>query len=215
MKNLKIKLCIILLIGLFLSPYTVGYADDNDTSKGEFQIDTDNDAPSFTLVFDSTSLITPLQDVVFWAIIEDIDNTSTELTVTLYYSDDSFVLNNVSQSMSYESSPSANNYRYNYTMTGQPAGTYYQYYYQVEDGYSIVKSGNPIYYDIQWDVSPTAGGGQKGGQPDEPTPADVVADEEGIKIKDINIQIALMTLIAIGLIIIGGRQYVKYRENKY
>lgn len=153
-KNERIKIIwISILLLIFLSNSTVIYADD-DTSEGSAQIDTDNDAPSFVLVFDSVELVEPDTNIVFYTIIEDVDNDSTELIVTLYYSDDSFVIHNVSQSMSYVSSPQADQYRYEYIFLGQPAGVYYQYYYQVEDGYSNAKDDNSgSYYDIQWETT--------------------------------------------------------------
>ena len=81
----------------------------------------------------------------------DVDNTSGELTLTIYYSNDSFVSHNESVTMSYNDTISADTYRYIYEWDGEPANTYYDYYYQVFDGEHTVKENNSgLYYDILW-----------------------------------------------------------------
>lgn len=152
-KNKGIWISLLLLIVL-LNPIG-GYAPDD--SKNSVQID--NDAPpSFVSVFDSTEsgwiswIVESDTNVTFWAIIEDIDNTSIELNVTLYYSSDVFITHFLSANLTFVSSPQMNQYQFEYEMSGQEKGTYYQYYYQGFDGETKIKDDNSgLYYVIQWD----------------------------------------------------------------
>ena len=124
--------------------------NDEGTGSGNVQIFV-NDPPSFSTVYEGTEWITPLENVTFWAIIVDIDNTSGELTTTIYYSNDSFVSHNESVTMSYNDTISADTYRFIYEWEGESSNTYYDYYYQVFDGENIVQETNGgLYYNIQW-----------------------------------------------------------------
>lgn len=155
----KIPLIIVILSLLFINPVL---ADDSD---GSFDLDYVNDAPSFSAWYDSTTLIQPEHNVTFEVTIQDIDNTSGELTVYLWYSSDIFGVSNISQIMYYSSNPSPDNYEFVYEMdgTGKVHGTYYSYYYNVYDGYNTIYQPTAyvsgIFFDIQWDNPPSDGGG--------------------------------------------------------
>lgn len=130
---------------------TVSVLSADDDSTGNFEQDTDNDAPTFVALLDQDDIVRPDVNVEFYATAYDIDNGSTELNVTLWWSDDIFTLDNHSIEMTYSSNPAINQYRYTYTFPGQADGTYLQYYYQVYDGYTTVKEDDGgIFYDIEW-----------------------------------------------------------------
>lgn len=141
------------LLFLFFSIGIV-IANDDDNVVGILTLlNVANDSPIFIDWYETDILIDPFEDVTFYADVFDVDNTSGQLTITLYYSEDSFSSQNFSVSMSYDSKISANTYRYNYTMNGRPSGTYMQYYYQAFDGENRVNEDNTgFFYDIQWSV---------------------------------------------------------------
>lgn len=151
MKIATSSLILSFLLVLMISPLLSTYADD-DTTKGDFAVDTVNDTPIFMAWFDSVEILPAQQDQLFFATILDVDNDSTELTVTLYYSSDGFSGENISQALSYFEAPDVNQYNFSWIFPGQTEGTYYEYYYQVEDGYSRVKKPTSGYYDIQWGI---------------------------------------------------------------
>jgi len=216
MKKLKVKLIIIVLIALFLQSYTMTHALEDDTSTGDFQFDSDNDAPSFSAWYDSTTLIQPEHNITFEVTVYDIDNSSGELTVYLWYSSDTFGVSNVSQIMAYSSNPNTNTYEFVFEMdgTGKTEGTYYSYYYNVFDGETTVyqpaayQSG--IFFDIQWDNPPSGPSGrQDTGVPDVTTvPAEPVA------IDDMNIVISGGTLLLGFILVMGIKIYDKYSKAK-
>lgn len=171
MKAYKIKYFIAFCFLLFIiTPIVITIADDD--SSGSFQYDGDNDAPVFIDVYDSSSLIYSNINTTFFAVIQDYDNSTTELTVKLHYSANSFsTTNNIS--LSYHSLYAIDQYRYNYTFAGQSGGTYYEYYYSVYDGNNTVYENNTgLFYDIQWETAivPSSGGGT----PDDPDPEEYV-----------------------------------------
>jgi hypothetical protein len=147
-RKILVSSCILLLF------FSIGIviANEEDNVTGYLALSNiANDSPIFTDWYNTSVLIDPFIDVSFYAEVFDIDNTSGQLTITLYYSEDSFNSQNLSVSMNYISKVSANTYRYNYTMTGRPDGTYMQYYYQAFDGENRVKEDDSgFYYDIQW-----------------------------------------------------------------
>ena len=203
------------------TPHSVAFSlPQVDKVNGTFQYDTDNDAPTYQSWYDSTTLIDPYQDVLFYVVIEDIDNTSSELTVTLYYSNDSFGTYNISKSMSYASSPSTDNYRFTYLFPGEPLGTYYQYYYQVFDGDNYVEQpaayASGILFDIQWD-NPPSGDTGGGGEPmvSEPLEITTTTVAPPADIDDVNIIISGSTLLLGFVLILGVKLYMNYRENNY
>ena len=147
---LKISIFWLLLISGLTLLLSVNAFDD--TSKGDFEVDTVNDAPVFVAWHDSDIILPPLTDELFFATISDVDNDSTELTVTLYYSDDNFAVMNDSETLVYFESPAPNQYNFSYNFPGQTGGTYYEYYYQVEDGFSRIKKPPSGYLDIQWEI---------------------------------------------------------------
>lgn len=140
---------VILLIGVFS-----GVAID-DNSLGDLLMDTVADPPSFVDWYETTELIYPTTDVSFFAEVLDIDNSSGQLTVTLYYTYSNFATQNISFTMSYVSLVALQTYRFEYTFTGMPDGTYLTYYYHAFDGTNIVKEDNSgLFYDIQWSFPP-------------------------------------------------------------
>jgi hypothetical protein len=149
-RKILVSSCLLLLF------FSIGIviANDDDNVTGYLALsNVANDSPIFMEWYETETLIDPFVDVTYYAEVFDIDNTSGQLTITLYYSEDSFSGQNLSVSMSYISKVSANTYRYEYTMTGRPSGTYMQYYYQAFDGENRVKEDNSgFFYDIQWSV---------------------------------------------------------------
>jgi len=177
-----------------------------DSSIGDFQVDTDNDPPFFVDWLDQEDTVSPYTSVLFYATILDIDNSSTELNVTLWYSNDSFSSVNVSVSMSYDSHPAANQWHFTYTFPGQAADTYYKYYYTVFDGNTTVKEDdNSNYYDIQW--LKVASGGTAYDPPGE-TPVGV--SPEIIINPDVVLGASLIAFILCSLFVILG--YDKSRK---
>ena len=125
---------------------------DEGTGSGDVQIFV-NDPPTFASVFDASQLYPPYENVTFWAIIADVDNSSNELNVTLWYSNDSWVTHNESIPMIYNDTVSADNYRFIYEFEGERQGTYYDYYYTGFDGeHNITDDNSGLYYDIDWGV---------------------------------------------------------------
>ncbi len=202
-------LVVFLGISFFLTKGVV--ANDFDESKGTVLFDFDNDPSTFESWWDSDVLVIPLQNVSFWAIVEDIDNTSTELTITLYTSNDSFNLDNNSYSMVFLQEVSPNNYKFNYTFTGQPDGTYLHYYYQVYDGETYVEEDNSgLFYDIQWQVVAIV---LPPGGPARPRTTTVDEEKRAMIVRDMNMQVVIITLVLGSLIVLGVKQYIKYREE--
>jgi len=153
-----ISLLTLLFIGFFVVNSV--YAQDDD-SDGSFEVDTDNDAPSFADFLDQQDAVGPYIDLVVYATILDIDNSTTELNVTFWYSNDTFISNNISVIMAYISNPSTNQYYFTHTLTGQADQTYYQYYYMVDDGNTTVKEDDSgTYFSVQW--LKTGSGGSPG-----------------------------------------------------
>lgn len=157
MRNIKTAVTIVVVLILLLSlsgVVVIVHANPViPTMTGDFQHDNDNDSPIFIEWYDAQSIINPLTDVVFFVIIQDIDNASDELIVDLYYSEYEFRIQNFSQSMSFISVVSVNTYRYEYLMSGKPEGTYMDYYFQVNDSSNVVRK--PLIpatetFSIQW-----------------------------------------------------------------
>ncbi len=122
-------------------------------SEGSFEISTVNDPPYIVDWYHNTTLIEPGTDVLFHATVWDIDNTSDELTVTLWYSNDTFMYDNNSVTMVFSKETSPDYYRYNYTIDGPNEGIY-SYYYEATDGeftdYKPAGYNVGVYFDIQW-----------------------------------------------------------------
>lgn len=157
------------LVILVLFPISVIIGDDSDTSRGDFLAGSPgNDPPSFVSWFETAELITPSQDVDFTAEVYDLDNGSSELTVTLYYTFSIFSSENLSVVMSFDvpTAPFTNNYTY--TFPGQPHGTVINYYYQAFDGETTVQEGVPTYFELLWSFPPVT--------VERPIPADVVPE---------------------------------------
>lgn len=131
-------------------------ANDDDNVTGELSLlNVANDPPIFTDWFNTSELIEPNVDVDFFAEVFDIDNVSTELTVTFYYSYDNFVSQNYSVAMNYDSVVDYNTYRFELTIVGKSSGTYMSYYYHVFDGENRVKEDDSgFFYDIEWQLPP-------------------------------------------------------------
>lgn len=112
-----------------------------------------NDPPTFDSVFDAL-LHAPYVNATFWAIIVDVDNTSTELNVTLWYSTGNWDAHNESILLTYNDTVSTDHYRFVYEFQGQARGTYYDYYFTGYDGeFNITDNNNGLYYSIQWGVA--------------------------------------------------------------
>jgi hypothetical protein len=161
-KKRFVSSCIFII--LFIGAFT-GLAS-NDNSTGDLLMDTVPDPPSFIDVYNTTELITPLTNVDFYAIVLDIDNTSAQLNITLFYTFSSFVAENYSLDMVYVSTIEPNTYRFEYTFTGQSHGTYLYYYFTAFDNTTLVKEDNSgFYFDLLWSFPPVT--------IERPLPADV------------------------------------------
>jgi len=147
-------LCIGFILVLVVFPSFTFVAATDNTSTGDFQEDTDNDAPNFLSWYAGGEILDINVDKEFYAEIRDIDNTSTELTVVFYYSSDSFASENLSQAMIFQSqNAKQDNFTFGYTFPRQVDGVYYQFYYEVSDNArSITKYADGVgtYFDIQW-----------------------------------------------------------------
>lgn len=151
MKKLIISSCLVFLI---LFPVCLGVGN-NDWSKGSFWQNTfGNDSPYFIDWYETSELITPLTDIDFYASVFDIDNGTTEINITIYYTFSTFAYENYSVDLVYDSNPSSHIYRYIYQFAGQIAGITMRYYYQAYDGENIVREGYPTYFEITWSYPP-------------------------------------------------------------
>lgn len=137
---------------LLIFPLVTYVIADDDDSRGDMALDLDNDPPVFIEWEEATAIVTENLDFLFYVVIEDIDNTSSELNVTLFYSNNLFVSDNNTINMTYESSPATNQYRFIYWFSGQPAVTTYDFYYVAFDGETQVRKPTTegYYYNIQW-----------------------------------------------------------------
>lgn len=142
------------LVLLFVFSLVIVKAEDDNTT-GDFNLDTVNDPSYFVDVFNTTALISPLTDVDFYAIVLDVDNTSAQLNITLFYTFSSFAVENYSLDMVYASTTEPNTYRFEYTFTGQLHGTYLLYYFSAFDGANRVNEDNSgFYFDLLWSFPP-------------------------------------------------------------
>ena len=142
-----------MVILLFL-PIGLGVADD-DWSKGSFWQNTfGNDAPYFITWYETAELITPLTDVNLYASVFDIDNGTTEINITVYYTFSTFTYENYSVDLVYDSTVFPHTYLYDYLFAGQTSSTTMRYYYQAFDGENIVREGYPTYFEITWSYPP-------------------------------------------------------------
>ncbi len=127
----------------------------DDRSIGQFwQNTTGNDDPYFVDWYETSELITPLVDVDLYASVFDVDNITTEITITVYYTFSSFTYENYSVVLVYDSNTSTHIYRYIYQFAGQSSVTTMRYYYQAYDGENIVREGYPSYFEITWSYPP-------------------------------------------------------------
>lgn len=151
MKNKRSKALIGVVFLLLMFPLVTSVVADDDTSEGDMALDLDNDAPIFIQWYEATVIIDENLPILFTAIIQDIDNTTAELNVTLYYSSDLFVTDNNSISMIFD----AGLVSYQYQFPGQPGITTYKYYYTVFDGTTLVRKPTTAeyYFDIQWGLA--------------------------------------------------------------
>jgi hypothetical protein len=151
------QLSSLVIIFFLFSSLTFVFAID-DSTIGILEFDNINDYPIFMEVYETERLVQPNVAATFYAEIWDSDNVTTELNVTLYYSTNDFLLDNLSVTMDYISNVSANTYRYEYLMTGKPFGTYMNYYFTVNDSLNMVRepliTDTPDTYSVQWSYEP-------------------------------------------------------------
>ncbi len=145
-----ILICLFLVI--FLSVQCGQANGEDDTAIGNFLASLEgNESGTFLNYYDPHTLIDPYADVVFYTLIEDPDNTSDEITVTMFYSNDTFVSDNRSTVMMYSGEPEPDQYQYVTAWTGEPDNTVYHFYYKSYDGKNTVrKDDNGDYFDITW-----------------------------------------------------------------
>lgn len=125
-------------------------AIDDDTI-GNFNL-VEGNAPIIAGWFETDDVFSPYADVTFNATVIDLDNTSDELTVKLFYSVDSFDTTNISIDMVFDSEIIAGTYYYELDFSGMAENTYIEYYYWVTDGNFTDREpaiGEP-YLSIQW-----------------------------------------------------------------
>lgn len=145
-----ISVLFLTLIGLGFSLSQVKSADD---SIGDFDLITAENNPFILLNwFYTEDIIDPLVDVEFNVTVYDEDNTSDELSVKLYYSDDVFSSTNVSVALVFDEEISPHNYTYLYVISGQVANVKIYYYYIVYDGLTLERKPDlsDEFYDVLW-----------------------------------------------------------------
>lgn len=186
----------------------VSVLSTDDYSTGSFEQDTDNDPISIVALLDQEDVVRPNVNVEFYATVYDIDNDSAEITVTLWYSNDTFTVYNISQSIVFSSNPAVNQYRFTYNFTGQADGVYLQYYYTAFDGNTTARKDNSgLFYDIEW-RKVGAGGSPRG---DEDIP---IGSRPTITVKpDFIVAVAVVALLV--AITLGGYSYQQKRKYKY
>ncbi|KKN93621.1 hypothetical protein LCGC14_0194530 [marine sediment metagenome] len=143
---------ILILILLFSS----AQFSSGDNITGTWQLDPNGFRPVFTEYEDFPALIVPGEDALFQAKINDIDNSSAELSITIYSSNDTFSVYNDSTVMSFIIEDPADIFEFTFNWLGENASTYYDFYYVAFDGISYVRSSNPSYYSIQWQFADVA-----------------------------------------------------------
>lgn len=190
-----------------------GLQSASETASGNFTHDNDNDALFWILVYDSTDLVSPDSAVGFYGVISDIDNSTTQFTIILFYSANSFASTS-NYSMTYDSLYDIDQYRYNLTFPGQSGGTYYEYYYQAYDGNSTVTENNGgLYYDVQWDDAPSGPGGGIRPPPDDEETTTTTTTERVAPISGDYITISFTGLVFGLIILLGIKQYLDTHED--
>ncbi len=94
----------------------------------------------------------PYTNVFMSVLVVDLDNQTTQLNLTIFYSNDSFVTDNRSYSMVYNNTPQSNQYNFTYTWAGQLGGSY-DFYYTANDGTTTTGKYNPTvgsYFVMSW-----------------------------------------------------------------
>lgn len=109
-----------------------------------------NDPSVFTAWFETEETVSPNEDVTFYVEIQDVDNISSELNITLFYSFTGFSAQNVSVNMTYDSTIDTNIHRFEYVFAGQDAGTVLYFYYMAFDGENYVYKRDMK--DLLWSV---------------------------------------------------------------
>ena len=174
----------------------------NDDIDGTFEYDLDNDPPIFVSWENTDEVLPKDTGHTFYAVILDIDNTSSELIVDFVYSPNSFV-NESKFTMNFILEDPEDIFRFEYDFPAQVEGYSIQYYYNVTDGTTEVNKtlGNPAHFTAQWGEPFPEGDGN----PNliNYIPVGVDEDEEGIGelVRDASY---LTIFINFGLIVGGG-----------
>ena len=111
-----------------------------------------NDPSVFISWYETDETVTPSEDIIFYVVVYDVDNISSEISITLYYTHTGFTTQNLSVSLNYVSTVDTNTYRYEYTFTGQESGIQLSFYYQAFDGENYVKKTDLL--NVLWSLPP-------------------------------------------------------------
>ena len=123
----------------------------NDQSTGTFEHDLDNDPPVIEDWYEPEDIVEPDLDILLWVTFQDIDNTSGQMSVIAFASNDSFVLDNNSLAMAFFETTGNNTYRFVLWFDGQENGVEYDFYFSVYDGETRVRRPlAPTYVTVQW-----------------------------------------------------------------
>lgn len=211
-KRIILNLSLLIIIGI-IPIITVKAPDDSstgsflipdvsDSTLGQWSGDIINDAPSFISWLNQTALVSVNIDVLFYTTVTDIDNTSAEVATTLYYSNDSFVLDNQSAVLVFSQESPLDYFYSTYNFAGQSEYSYFEYYYSTYDGETRIREPSlGVYFDIQWGSPPQVGPG--GGVWDEtttiPEGVDIdVVTKLGLSSFAFNLFLLLVILLVIG-----------------
>lgn len=175
-----------------------------DIIQGWFTHDLDNDQPEFYNWYESTALETPDENVSFFAVINDIDNTSAELNVTFYWSTDMFVSNNTPVTMTFDVEVLRYYPRYEYVFPAQSSGAVIWFYYRVNDGTTTRTKYDTdgAFFKAQWGDAINFDGGQRFQQ----------VPFFGALMSDTTLFFFSMLLIVLG--ILGSASYINMKYMK-
>jgi hypothetical protein len=110
-----------------------------------------NDPPMIVDFYEPVSIVSANENVTFFCLLYDLDNSSNELNVTLFYSVNSFATVNNSVNLTFNYSPETDYYRFDYEIAGQPPNTLWQFYYMAYDGETrVYEPTNYVSGDFLW-----------------------------------------------------------------
>lgn len=198
------------------NPLPLGDPNDDSILAYFFLDSPANDPPVFIDWFETTEAQTPDEDVLVHAEIYDVDNTSGQLTVYMFYSTDDFLTHNISAPMTFNNSNGLHYYTFTVLVAGQPSGTYYQYYFTAFDGTTRVREPSTVgtYLEFQWYYP---GGDNPGGGLETttvPVPEEPAPEVVGYLFRDLVLGISVVMFMFLFILLIWKRDYVKEKIKR-